>query len=198
MTPFFGRARELSRLQTLLDARRNIVLTGTFGSGRTALVRRLAESSAGVYHFIFWTGNETRREIDHQIRTAAPRFRGRVVSVLDDVAAVTTPRLRFLREQVRADHASWLVIVERTVDVSALGRLRAALGAAGLVRLGPLSQAATERWVAEWARTRNLDWEASEARAFARAAHGCPLVLRLSLDAAVRAHRNTTAGGVDL
>jgi hypothetical protein len=198
MTLFVGRGRELCRLRTLLDAKRNIVLTGTFGSGRTALVRRLAESSAGAYHFVFLTGNETRREIDHQIRTAASRFSGRVVGVLDDVAVVTSPRLRFLREQVRADHASWLVIVERTVNVAALGRLRAALGAAVLVRLGPLSQGATERWVAEWVRTRKLDWDATEVRAFARAAHGYPLALRLSLDAAVRAHRDTTAGEVDL
>jgi hypothetical protein len=120
------------------------------------------------------------------------------VGVLDDVAVVTSPRLRFLREQVRADHASWLVIVERTVDVAALGRLRAALGAAVLVRLGPLSRAATERWVTDWVRMRELDWDATEVRAFAQAAHGCPLVLRLSLDAAVRARRVTTTGEVDL
>jgi hypothetical protein len=198
MTPFVGRARELSRLRKLLDTRRNIVLAGAFGSGRTALVRRLSESSAGPYHFVFLAGSETRREIDHQIRTTASRFSGRVVGVLDDVAAVTTPRLRFLREQVRADHASWLVIVERSVDVAALGRLRAVLGAAVLVRLGPLSRAASERWVAEWVRIRGLNWDATGIRAFARTAHGCPLVLRLSLDAAVRAHRVATASEVDL
>jgi hypothetical protein len=189
MRPFVGRSQELSRLRKLLDARRNIVLTGAFGSGRTALVRRLAESSAGPYHFVFLTGGETRREINTQIRGAATRVDGRVVGVLDDVAVVTTPRLRFLSEQVRSDGASWLVIVERSVDGTILERLRAALGAAALVRLGPLSDAAAERLVGEWLRARHLEWDPTSLRAFARAAHGHPLALRLAVEDALRARR---------
>jgi hypothetical protein len=186
MTPFVGRSRELSRLRTLLDARRNIVLTGTFGSGRTALVRRLADVSAGAYHFVLADRNSTRREIDHQIRTTASRVAGRVVGVLDDVAAVTTPRLRFLREEVRSDHASWLVIVERSLDPAALGRLRAALGAAALVRPGPPSQAAAERLVSEGLRVRQLEWDVTTLRALARTAHGHALTLRMGVDAVLQ------------
>jgi hypothetical protein len=186
MTPFVGRSRELSRLRKLLDARRNIVLTGAFGSGRTALVRRLADVSAGAYRFVFADGNSTRREIDRRIRTAAACGSARVVGVLDDVAAVTTPRLRFLREQVRSEHASWLVIVERSVDATALERLRAALGAAALVRLGPLGQAAAERLVREGLRVRRIEWDETSLRAFARTAHGHALTLRMAVEAARR------------
>jgi len=186
MTPFVGRSRELSRLRTLLDARRNIVLTGTFGSGRTALVRRLADMNAGAYHFVFVDGNSTRREIDRQIRTAASRVSGRVVGVLDDVVAVTTPRLRFLSAEVQSDHASWLVIVERSLDATALERLRGALGAAALIRLGPLSQAAAERLVSDGLRARHIEWDVTSLRAFARTAHGHALTLRMGVEAVLR------------
>lgn len=185
-TPFVGRTRELRHLTRWLDQGRNIVLTGPFGSGRTTLVRRLAEQTTDTYRFVWLPTSGTRREmrraLDDVVSTQGPR----VVAVLDDVARLTSPKLTFLRKLVPRGPASWIVIVERSLDDTALLRLRAALGAAPLVRLGPLSFAEVEQYVAACIRTRGLRWSTSEIRACARASQGFPLIVRWSMDAALR------------
>jgi hypothetical protein len=194
LTPFVGRTCELRRLTRLLDEGRNIVLTGVFGSGRTMLVRRLATHDRGR-QFLLWDSRNSQRvlriTVEKLCAVRAVHHRtgdGRPpVVVIDDVVCVTAQRLRSLRELVRAHRCQIIVIVERSVPSSDVTRLRAALGAARLVCLGPLSRGATERYFSLAVREHRLEWTLDEIRSTARSTHGHPLIMRATLGAAVAA-----------
>ncbi len=58
-----GREHEEARLATALAAGRNVVVSGKYGSGRTALVRRVAETCAGRFRFAFCDFSAPPREV---------------------------------------------------------------------------------------------------------------------------------------
>ena len=195
-TPFVGRTSELRLLARLLDEGRSIVLTGVYGSGRTALLHQLAGKER-YRKFIFWNSRDSQRALRITIeklcavRTGRNRPADRTppVVVLDDVARITAQRLRSLRDLVRGTRCQIIVIVESCVSNGDLTRLRAALEAARLVCLGPLTRNATERYFALAAREQTLGWNLDAIRSTARSTHGHPLIMRATLEAAVATKR---------
>lgn len=187
MIPFVGRGRELRRIAAHLDDGRNIVLSGPFGSGRTTLVRHLAASRPDV-QFLFLDSTATKRAILATLARAAalggPCPPSRVVLVLDDVVRVTWQRQRLLRDLARRHDVRFVIIVERILPPDDLMRLRAALQAARLVTLGPVSRAAAEQYFTIAAARLKLNWSSVEIRSIAGTTHGSPLVMRLTLEAA--------------
>ena len=191
LMPFVGRVAELRRLKALLSAGRNVVVTGAFGSGRTSLVRQFAA--------------ETRRRVvfldPSQSRAAARAMVARIacvprapVLVLDDVARVTPQRIRLLREIAQRDDCRLVAIAERSLPPDDLLRLRAALGAAAMLRVGPLPLAAVEACLAAAVEAHGLGWTREEIQGTARATHGFALGVRLTLeDALVRRSRAPVA-----
>ena len=105
--------------------------------------------------------------------------------MLDDVARVTSQNVTFIRDLVWREELQCILIAERFLAPPELTRIRAILRAAPLLRLGPLSLAAVERYFTECARRCGLVWSASEIRSMARATHGFPSGMRLTLDAAM-------------
>jgi MoxR-like ATPase len=59
MTSFVGRRREAARIRAALEADRNVVLTGPFGIGRTALARHAARTMAERFRFVFLDGDRS-------------------------------------------------------------------------------------------------------------------------------------------
>jgi hypothetical protein len=210
LTSFVGRTRELRRLARLLDEGRSIVLTGVFGSGRTMLVRQLADNERSR-QFVFWDSCSSQRALRitveklwaaRAVHNSAGDRTPPVVVVIDDVIQITPQRLRTFRGLVRAHRCQVIVIVERSVPSFDVTRLRAALDAASLLRLGPLSRSATERYVSLAARDYRFGWTADEIRSTARSTHGHPLTMRATLEAAVAARQERgvshgTVSGVD-
>ena len=196
LTPFVGRTRELRRIARLLNEGRNIVLTGVFGSGRTTLIRRLA-SDQRDRQFIFSDSRNSQRALRITIerlcavRTvrSRPADRRPPVVVLDDVVRVTAQRLRSLRDLVWATRCQIIVIVESSVSSGDVTRLRAALEAARLICLGPLTRNATEQYFSLAAREQTLGWNLDEIRSTAWSTHGHPLIMRATLEAAVATNR---------
>jgi len=195
VTPFVGRTRELRQIRAALDAGRNVVLTGRFGSGRTTLVRQLA-ANLPTYRFVFMDASAPQRVIRAALRERrasagiddvladAP-----LVLVLDDVARVTSPRLRLLREIVRAGHPRLVAIVDRAVSSEDVTRLRAVLNAASLIAVGPLDSRATEQYFAEAVERLGIGWSRDEIRSVARSTLGWPLIMRATLENTVAARR---------
>jgi energy-coupling factor transporter ATP-binding protein EcfA2 len=195
--PFVGRTAELRCLSRYLDEGRNIVLTGSFGSGRTTLVRALA-SALPHKRFVFWGDGDSRRAIrvalegspDGRQRNSRAPVVGQTVLVADDVVHLTAPRTRFLRELVQTGRGQIIVIVERSMPNEEVARLRAALGAARLMRLGPVSSRMAERYFSLAAARHQLRCTAEQIRGTARSTHGHPLTMRTTLELAVATARS--------
>ena len=194
-TPFVGRVRELRSLRRFLDAGYSVVLTGPFGSGRTSLVGELARKLRSS-RFVAWKEAESRRLVRIAVRDAAigartsgSVIRSRVVLVVDDVVHLTAQRVRCLRELVRTLQCQTIVIVESSMPPDEIARLRAALGAARLLRLGPLSRRAVEQYFSESVRTLGLNWSSDEIRGTARATHGHPLTMHTTLEGVIGRER---------
>jgi hypothetical protein len=192
--PFVGRTRELRCLCRHLDNGCNIVLTGSFGSGRTTLVRELA-AALRPRRFVFWDGTAAQRviraSIDESmrwgIRDGRTTREGHAVLVVDDITHVTAPRLRFFRELVRTGRCQIIVIVERSTRLEEIDRLRAVLGAAPLIHLGSLGPRMAERYFSLAALEHGLGWTVHEIRGTARSTHGHPLTMRMTLELAIGA-----------
>jgi len=133
-----GREREQARITAALAAGRNAVLSGRYGSGRTALVRRVAEVSAGRFHFVFVDFSAPPREawaalaaelappprrpgrgrsagwrtLRAQVLHGQPADGPRPVVVLDDVGRLTPARLDLVRQLSLADRFRFVAIVE--------------------------------------------------------------------------------------
>jgi hypothetical protein len=210
MTPFVGRRREAARIRAVLEANRNVVLTGPFGIGRTALARHAARTMAEHFRFVFLDGDRSparlcrdlieglfgpggrpgealsyraaRRQIAARIPTDARRH----VVVLDDIATISHPKLELLRFLVGLGRLRFLVVVEAFLPVADMVRLRSVLVAATLLRLGPLALRDVERYFEERAGALRLPWTRAQVHGFAQAAHGFPAGMRDILARAVR------------
>lgn len=178
MPPFVGRTRELRALRRHLEEGRNVVLTGSFGSGRTTLVHELA-NALSRRRFVFCTSGASRRIIRRVVGDAP------AVLVLDDLVRVTASQLRVFRELFQGHRYQLVAIVEQSMGSSELSRLRAALGAARLLRLGPVGPAMVERYFSYAATELRLGWHPGEIRGIARSTHGHPLTMRTTLEVVV-------------
>ena len=67
---FVGRGQEAERIRGELLAGRNVVLTGRFGIGRTALLRHLAREMKAEWRFIFLDGSLTAARLCEQLHLA--------------------------------------------------------------------------------------------------------------------------------
>jgi len=196
--PFVGRSRELRRLRVLLESGRSIVVTGSYGSGRTSLVRQLETQLGERYQFVFVRHADTRRSVRLAVARAAGSARersphadlpappARVVVVFDDVVRLTAQRSRFIRELLDDDRMCVILIAERAVASGELVRVRGILKAAAVVHVGPLGRRDVEQYIVARANAAGLSWPMAGVREMARATNGYALGMRLTVDAALR------------
>lgn len=187
--PFVGRTRELRCLREWLKAGRSVVLTGIFGSGRTALVRQIAAELSDRYRFMFLEPDVTRAELRRLVRLATVAKESRpMVLVIDDVCRLTPQKQTRWRELTQ-NGVQVVLIVERSVPSEMLSIIRASLGAAPLLSIGPLSPRATREYVIECSKRFGLGWNPTEIHGTARSTGGIPLTMRTTLDAAIERAR---------
>jgi hypothetical protein len=198
LNPFVGRARELRRLRRLLEAGRNIVVTGSYGSGRTTLIHRLETQLDSRYRFVFVCPSDTRAAVRAAVADATspadvrPTRRAdsmkpsRVVVVFDDVVRLTAQRARFIRQVLDDERVRMILIAERTLIGDSLVRVRAMLGAAPVVHVGPLSDSEVEQYVAACVNAAGIAWRLADLRGMARSTNGYALGMRLTVEAALQ------------
>lgn len=160
------------------------VRIGADGLGETAPAK-LSNS----YCFTFLDAAVARAELRRLIQKSAARHdRRHLVLVIDDVYHLTPQRRTRWRELTR-NGVQMVTIVERSLATEGVAIIRAALGSAPLLSLGPLSLAAAERYFVECSKAFGLRWNASEVRGTARSTGGVPLTMRMTVDAAIRRAR---------
>jgi len=201
---FVGRQEELARIKTELLAGKNLVLTGPFGIGRTALLKRLAWDLREGWAFSFLDGAATpgrmrqdlfaelfpqRREAlrrgflppGAQRRALAgdplPDQRARVV-VLDDVAKVTRQRIDFARWLRSLGRFQVVAVTEHFLEEEGLQRLRTNLAPAPLLVLDHLDSATAKAFFQAWSDQNHLGWGPAQVRGLVQATRGYPLGMR--------------------
>jgi hypothetical protein len=205
--PFVGRRRDCAFLRAELEAGRSIVLTGSYGIGRTCLVRHLAEEMREGWLFAFadldgGPGAVWRSLFATLFPRARPRRgkqpssvqwtrfrvlhrelqdRRRHVVVLDDVARLPAPRLDLMR-RLRA-RFQIVGIAEDFLPAPAMSALCVALRTRRPYRLGRLGPKATATFFQEASRRHGFGWGAAEVRGLASAAKGFPLGMREMVEA---------------
>lgn len=207
MTDLVGRERERARALAALAAGRNVVLSGKYGSGRTALARHLAESCGGRLRFAFcalsapprevWTTLATQllpqRRAEASGRGSYRTLRARLlraplaagpppVVVLDDVGHLTPARLDLVRRLAVSGRFRFVAIVEPRLPAAERTRLVACLAPVERLRLGPLPQPAVRDFLARAAAERGLAWSPEKIAAVASGTGGYPLAMRLVLE----------------
>lgn len=196
-----GRQKESGRILHELRAGRNLVLSGAYGIGRTALLRHLASEWNEGWRFIFLDGSQTAALLCDQLilnlippkaGSAGPshipwtvrrreleewraRDRRTPVIVLDDLAKVSPAKLDFLRWLNALGHFRIIAVAESFLPEGSLMRLRTALLPAPLVVLERLGPAPAHQFFEGWARHHGLTWGKNIIHGLASATHGYPL-----------------------
>ena len=205
---FVGREREASRIVSELTKGRNAVVSGPFGIGRTALIRHVAEEMGAGWRFAMLDFSHTPAELCSALvaalRGGGPRARGaprsfvsaraavltfeprgrRFVLVLDNVAAVTAPKLALLRRLAATGWYRFVAVVEPTLPDDELLELRACLFPSAVIVLSRLAAAATRSYFARLSEELGLGWSEEEIAGLAAISGGYPLVM---VEAASRA-----------
>jgi hypothetical protein len=212
---FVGREREIARIAATLAAGTNVILSGKFGIGRTSLVRQVAASSNGRWHFLFADFSRPPAAVCRQLgsQLARPLRSGRRVEelpyrkarrqLLDAARRITPPAVFVLDNVARMSHAKWefvrflsgvsrprlVVVVESFLPESDLKRLRACLYPSIHLRLGRLPAPRTHEFFERVSGRRGLGWSRDEIRGLAVRGGGYPLAMAEAAAEAVTRRR---------
>lgn len=203
MTCFCGRQAEIKKILKALRQRKNLVLQGKYGVGKTHLIRHFARCHRSQWKFLFadFEKNPARivDSLFRQIKNACPLIKlrdsmpyrvarsklidiglkdpGHYVIVMDNIARVTGPKATFLRDLAWEHGFVFIAVAEGFLSDEDLVRLRAGLMPCEVIRLDNLSLDESEMFFREVADKFRFSWTQSRIRAFAKASHGYPLLM---------------------
>jgi hypothetical protein len=183
-----------------LLAGRNVVLRGSYGIGRTSLLRGVAESFGTDWRFEFLDSGRTSTALceeivdglfGRRIRRRVSSLRGlqtaiatrrlparrATVLVLDDIAKLTPPKWKLLRFLVETSRYRLVAIAERFLPHADFERLRVTLHPALTLELRRISRDASAALLAAVRDRHDLEWSDQQIRSLASASGGYPLGL---------------------
>ena len=197
---FVGREREAARIREELAAGHNLVLTGPFGIGRTALLHQVARELKPAWRFVFLDGGQTPGRLCERLldiwapdRPRPLRRRtepwtverrllpGRlakepraVAVVLDDLGKATSPKQDFLRWLQELACVRIVLVTERFLGEEIELHLRALIYPAPKIALGPLPEGPSRAFFEGWARHHGLAWDTGAIHGLVLATRGFP------------------------
>jgi hypothetical protein len=193
-----GRTAEGRAIRRALRREENVILSGRYGMGRTRLVQHIAGDGSPPLQYVFvdFSGSvaETARELWIHIAgkkrsfvenlrfrvvvarlAAAAREKRNTVVVLDNIAELTLPKMRFLQQLTLFGKMRYIGIVEAFLPVEQLHRLKACLAPSVHVELKHLPLSEVCRYFEAVSKKYGRDWDSGMIRGMAAATGGYPL-----------------------
>ena len=213
---FVGRGQESARVVAELSRRRNVVVSGTYGVGRTTLVKHVADVMGDAWRFLFLDFSRTPAQVcvellrwldpvgagasgrsEPSLKSARarilrlePRDRRQRVIVLDNACTVTVQKLKLLRPLVSTRRYRFVAITDNHIRGADLLQLRASLYPVSVVTLSNLPRRHAREFFARIAADLHLDWGEGEIAGLASVPGGYP---HMMMEAAARAARRSQA-----
>jgi energy-coupling factor transporter ATP-binding protein EcfA2 len=205
--PFWGREREIAAITAALEKKKNVILTGKYGIGKTTLVKEAAKINCERWHFLFADFSEPPSKVCHDLLPAlkprkpsekrtrclgykqsrsliadlTTKTKRRCVIVLDNIEKLTHQRLDLVRYLAWDKPFRFVAIPEHFLPEDDLSRLRACLYPSRLIRLNYLSAKQTERFFRDCAVKHQFQWTESDIRVLSLSTKGYPLAMRESV-----------------
>ncbi len=205
-TPFIGREREMAGIRKALTGKRNLVVTGKFGIGRTSLIKQFARLNEEQWRFLFADFSQPPARVCHEILSQLkPKShdlsRGRIRSLgykraesliislaskdkrqyviaLDNIEKLTPQRLRLIRDLIRERVFVLIAIAEPFLPEEDLFQLRVCLYPSTLMMLRNLSAEQTAGFFRYFGNKNQIPWTESDIHVLSLAAKGYPLAMR--------------------
>jgi len=198
---FVGREKETKAVVRALEDGKNVILKGSYGIGRTALARHVAEviGEEWVFHFIDFSrtpremcqalalglkkkskGRKRRKPMPYK----SERYRilhgdigdeKRHVIVFDNAAKLTRAKVSMLRRFAEERRFQTITIVERFIKKGDEVFLRALTASSVVVDVGYLDRMESWLLVRELVDKKHLSWDERRIRTHADSTGGYPL-----------------------
>lgn len=204
MMDFCGRRKEIAAIKKALEHRKNIIITGRFGVGRTTLVQYFAQLKTSPWRFLFADFSQPPAKMCNDLLSQLPQFRGpggrrnyttyktcrnllsafrpetpcACVIVMDNIARLTAQKLTFLRHLHWGKRFLFIAIAESFLSDKDLFELRANLLPAEMLILQNLSREESIQFFRYFSDKYRFCWSASRIRALAASKGGYPLLIK--------------------
>ena len=198
---FVGRKSEKKRIIELLRDRKNIILCGNYGIGRTSLIKEIVKLQADESKFIFVDfgltpgkmSEKLMKELALSVRLKksnkkmgykSMRYRianlgasktKQTVIVFDNIAKLTIQKVIFLRHLILEKHFQFIAIVENFLSSPDLACLKALLLPANVLSLRHLKTDDIVSFMRLYSDKHNLNWSDNYIHDLAVIAKGHPL-----------------------
>jgi len=205
---FVGRKKEISLIVKALEKGTNIVLSGKYGIGRTALIKHIANSAQDRWLFFWLDFSQTAGEVcnllykklfpHHKYKNRykyekykTSRFqianfdlpdKRRHILILDNIAKLSPHKIKFLRYLTTEKRFGFIAIVEDFLTEPDLLRLRVVLSPEIQVKLSHLSIHSTQEYLRNSSKKYGFHWPANHIKFFSEVIRGYPLSMRELVD----------------
>ena len=213
---FVGREKEIRTITEALVRGENVVVTGKFGIGRTALIRHIAQTSQSRWRFVFVDFSRTANQacqhvmkelfphLKHEsLRYKPARFKlikedvrdkRQPILVLDNIGKLPAPKFGFIRYLSFSKRFRFISIVEHFVPEDDVLHLRAELFPAALIVLQRLRKADALNFFRRCSDQHRFHWDEGRLKNLAGETHGYPLLMREAVERELRKEKVSAHG----
>jgi hypothetical protein len=201
---FVGRKREIAAVVKALRHRRNVVVSGRYGVGRSCLVKHIAGLYFESWRFLFADFSKTVarccNDMVNQLSSGPSKAQQhrytrlmhakdiltgskaagdlpRVV-VLDNVGKVSRQKLAFIRDIRLDSQLLFIAITESFLSEADLFRLRSALYPSDLLTIHNLNREEAAAFFRKFSQKKRLEWRESFIQTLAASTEGYALLMK--------------------